>query len=328
MFVTLTSLLALPVLCPADDDFSRWLEELRAEAMAKGISGPTLDAALSGLQPIPRVIELDRDQPEFKYDLWNYFDLVINKSRIKKGKQMLYRHRKLLDEIRARYGVQPRFLVAIWALETNFGANIGKFPVIGAVATLAYDTRRSGYFRSELLEALKILDEGHINLSDMLGSWAGAMGQIQFMPSTFIRYAVDEDKDGRKDIWHSLPDIFGSAANFLSSNGWDPGYKWGRQVQLPQGFDQEINGPDTEKPLSKWNRMGVRLINGKDLPHSNVNASLIRPSGIDGPSFLVYGNYRAIMQWNPSHLYALAVCHLADRLAGAGPLQKTEGDLK
>ena len=328
MLVALISLLALPQLCPAADDFSQWLDKLRGEAIAKGISEATLDAALSGLQPIPRVIELDRNQPEFKYDLWSYLDLVITKSRIKKGRQMLRSHHKLLNKISARYGVQPRFLVAIWALETNFGANIGKFPVIGAVATLAHDTRRPGFFRAELLHALKILDEGNINISDMKGSWAGAMGQLQFMPSTFVRFAVDEDKDGRKDIWHSLPDVFASAANFLSGNGWDSAHTWGRQVKLPQGFDQKLTGIDTVKTLAEWKKIGVRRINGKGLPNINIKASLIQPSGSTGPSFLVYQNFRAVMQWNPSHLYALAVCHLADRLDGAGPLQKAEGDSK
>ncbi len=324
--IALIWVFAVPGLCPAADDFSQWLETFRAEAMTQGISEATLDAALSGLQPIPRVIELDRTQPEFTYDLWSYLDLVITESRIKKGKQMLYSHRKILNSIKVRYRVQPRFLVAIWALETNFGANIGKFPVIGAVATLAHDTRRSKFFRNELMNALRVLDEGHIDISDMRGSWAGAMGQLQFMPSTFVKFAVDEDKDGRKDIWHSLPDVFGSAANFLSGNGWDAEYTWGRQVKVPQGFDQNMTGLDMERPLAEWNRMGVRRVTGKNLPHINIQASLIQPSGSTGPSFLVYQNFRAIMSWNPSHLYALAVCHLADRLGGAGPLQKDVRD--
>jgi len=326
--MTLTTVLTLPEVCPAEDDFAHWLEQLRTEALAKGISSATLETAFEGLEPIPRVIELDRNQPEFKYDVWSYFDLVITDSRIKKGKEMLYTHRKLLNKIKAHYGVQPRFLVAIWALETNFGVNIGKFPVVGATATLAHDTRRSSFFRNELLNALRIIDEGHIGFADMRGSWAGAMGQIQFMPSTFVKFAVDEDRDGRKDIWHSLPDVFGSAANFLSGNGWDDAYTWGRQVSLPQGFDQNITELNIEKPLSEWNRLGVRRINGRKLPGIHISASLIQPSGTTGPAFLVYRNFRAVMQWNPSYLYALAVCHLADRLEGAGPLQKADRDSK
>jgi membrane-bound lytic murein transglycosylase B len=324
MVITLTSLLALPGSCPAEDDFSQWLETLRAEALTKGISSATLDTAFTDLQPIPRVIELDRNQPEFKYDLWGYLDLVITESRVKKGRQMLYIHRKLLNKIKTSYGVQPRFLVAFWALETNFGANIGKFPVIGAVATLAHDTRRSGFFRNELLSALKILDEGHINISDMRGSWAGAMGQLQFMPSTFVRFAVDEDKDGRKDIWRSLPDVFGSAANFLSGNGWDSHFTWGRQVYLPKDFNHELTGLGTEMTLSEWRKLGVRRVDGKALKGANIKASLIQTSGSNDPSFLVYGNFRAVMQWNSSHLYALAVCHLADRLEGAGSFRNSK----
>ncbi|MEW6601717.1 MAG: lytic murein transglycosylase [Nitrospirota bacterium] len=322
IIITTVLLLALPRVCPAADAFSVWLEQLRTEALAKGISEATLDTAIEGLEPIQRVIELDRNQPEFKYDIWGYLDLVITESRIKKGKEMLYIHRKLLNRIKAHYRVQPRFLVAIWALETNFGANIGKFPVIGAVATLAHDTRRPEFFRNELLNALKILDEGHVDIADMRGSWAGAMGQLQFMPSTFVKFAVDEDNDGRKDIWHSLPDVFGSAANFFAGNGWDSDYTWGRQVKLSESFNEMLFGVDTEKTLSEWSKLGVRRVDGKVLKGVNITASLIQPSGSAGPSFLVYNNFRAVMQWNRSYLYALAVCHLADRLQGSGPLQK------
>ncbi len=315
MLLALISLLMLPRSSPAEDDFSRWLAGLRAEALAKGISRKTLDAALTGLEPIQQVITLDRNQPEFKKDYWSYIKLTITEKRIKKGRELLIKHRALLEDIKKKYGVQPHFLVAIWGLETNFGAYIGNFPVIGAVATLAHDTRRSGFFRAELLKALKILDEEHINVSDMQGSWAGAMGQLQFMPSTFISFAVDWDKDGRKDIWHSLPDVYASAANFLSSNGWDTDKTWGGMVRVPQGFDQNLTGLKNEKSLAKWQKIGIRDINGGNLPDLKINASLIQPSGSNNPSFLVYRNFRAIMQWNPSFLYALAVCNLADQLA-------------
>ena len=308
--------LLLPQVCLSEDVFLTWLNDLKTEAMTKGISGSTLDTAFAGLQPIQRVIELDRNQPEFTKDFQRYMKLTVTESRIKRGQWLLVKHRVLLDTIRDEYGVQPRFLVAIWGLETNFGRNTGTFPIIGAVATLAYDTRRSRFFRAELLNALKILDEGHITISEMLGSWAGAMGQVQFMPSSFVRFAVDEDKDGRKDIWHSLPDVFASAANFLSSNGWDPDFIWGREGTLPPGWNGDIAGLDTKKPLAAWQHIGIRRANGEDLPDADIPASLIQPSGSNGPSFLVYRNYRAIMRWNPSHLYALAVCRLADRLAG------------
>jgi membrane-bound lytic murein transglycosylase B len=321
IFFMLIALLSVPQICSGDEEFDSWLTDLRAEAIAKGISPATLDVALKDLKPIPRVIELDRNQPESKLNYWSYQKRVVTETRIKKGAQMLQTHRDLLERIKERYGVQPRFLVAIWGLETNFGSYIGKFSVIRAVATLAHDKRRSKFFRSELLHSLRILDEGHIGFEDMLGSWAGAMGQLQFMPSTFTRLAVDEDNDGRKNIWNNLPDVFGSASNFLSSYGWLPGYTWGRQVKLPQGIDQSLIGTDTKMTLVEWQEAGVRRHNGENLPAENINASLIQPSGDKGPSFLVYPNYKAILRWNHSHLYALAVCRLADRIAYTASLQ-------
>ncbi len=299
-------------------EFSQWLESLREEAMARGISEHTLDTALAGLEPMQRVIELDRNQPESKMTFWQYMKLMVPDSRITKGRMLLQAHRDLLESVRNRYRVQPRFLVAIWGMETNFGSFLGSFPVIQAVATLAYDQRRNEFFRAELLNALQILDEGHVDISEMHGSWAGAMGQVQFMPSTFIRFAVDEDGDGRQDIWQSLPDVFASAANFLSSYGWNDEYTWGRKVRVPRDMPQSLYGMNIEKPLSEWQTSGVRHMNGDDLPKANITASLIQPAGAKGPSYLVYQNYRAIMRWNCSHFYALAVCRLADGLAGKG----------
>lgn len=295
--------------------FSEWLTELRAEALAKGISAETLDAALTGLKPIPRIIKLDRNQPEFKKDYWSYINSTVTRTRIIKGRYQLLKHKGLLEDIKDKYGVQPRFLVAIWGMETNFGHHLGSYSVIASLATLAHDTRRSKFFRAELLHALKILDEGHIAVSDMKGSWAGAMGQVQFMPSTFISFAVDADNDTRKDIWGNLPDVFASAANYLSSNNkWLANTTWGREVRLPSNFNRKLSGLNTEKPLSEWQDMGVRRINGKDLPGVDIDASLIMPEGGKGPAFLVYRNYRAIYRWNRSHLYTLAVCRLADKL--------------
>ncbi len=296
-------------------DFADWLASLRAEARAKGISDATLETALGGLQPIPRVIKLDRNQPEFKQDFRSYINSRVSEKRIKAGRRMLQKHRFLLEKIRRRYGIQPRFLIAIWGLETEFGNYLGGFPVIGALATLAYDPRRSDFFRAELLNALTILDEGHVSISDMKGSWAGAMGQFQFMPSTFVRHAVDADGNERKDIWHSLPDTFASAASFLADSGWQSGITWGRKVRLPSDFNLNLAGLDKEIPLAEWQEMGVRRINGSNLPGVDIKASLILPDGNNGPAFLVYQNYRAILRWNHSHLYALSVCYLADRIS-------------
>ena len=298
------------------EDFSSWLEDFRQEARTKGISEATLHAALDDLQPIPRVIELDRKQPEFTQTFWRYLDARVTEDRVERGRMLRELHTELLDSIAREYGVQPRFLVAFWGLETNFGDYLGSFPVIGSLATLAYDPRRSDFFRTELLAALSIIDAGHISVSEMVGSWAGAMGQPQFMPSTFVRFAVDGDGDGRRDIWHNLPDVFASAANFLSKSGWQGERNWGREVKLPPDFALELAGLEVEKSLVAWQVLGVRKINGDDLPRVNIKASVVLPAGHAGPAFLVYNNYRTTLQWNRSDLYAIAVGHLADRIAG------------
>ena len=319
--ILLFILLFFPAAVLGSTDFSSWLSELRTEAHAKGISDETLDKAFNGLRPIPRVIELDRRQPEFTQTFWRYLDARVTEGRIKRGRQLLAEHKDLLDRIERRYGVQPRFLVAFWGLETNFGDYLGSFPVIGSLATLAHDPRRSDFFRSQLLAALTILDEGHITVESMFGSWAGAMGQPQFMPSTFVRFAVDEDGDNRRDIWHSLPDVFGSAANFLSKSGWQGDKTWGREVRLPEGFDLDLTDLHIEKTLTAWQVLGIHKIDGGALPRVDIKASVVLPAGHAGPAFLVYKNYRTIMVWNRSDLYAIAVGHLADRLVGKDPLQ-------
>ncbi|KPK28608.1 MAG: lytic transglycosylase [Desulfobacterales bacterium SG8_35_2] len=321
--VIITTLPALVLPAQGSDDFSIWLEGLRQEAREKGISETTLHAALDNLQPIPRVIELDRRQPEFTQTFWAYLDARVTEDRIERGRMLLELHAELLESIERQYGVQPRFLVAFWGLETNFGDYLGSFPVIGSLATLAHDPRRSDFFRSELLAALSIIDDGHISASEMIGSWAGAMGQPQFMPSTFVRFAVDADGDGRRDIWYNLPDVFASAANFLSESGWQGDKTWGREVRLPPAFNLELTGLEVEKTLAAWQILGVRKITGDDLPALNMKGSLVLPAGHAGPAFLVYNNYRTILQWNRSDLYAIAVGHLADRIAGKGRLVTT-----
>jgi membrane-bound lytic murein transglycosylase B len=313
--ITVVLLLAPPLSSSADNGFADWLVELRAEAGSRGISEETLNTALADLKPIPRVIELDRKQPEFTLDFQSYLESRVSKKRIRLGREMLRRHSDMLEKIRQIYGIQPRFLIAIWGLETNYGNYLGGFPIIGALATLAHDSRRGDFFRSQLFNALTILDEGHISNADMRGSWAGAMGQVQFMPSTFAQFAIDADGDGRKDIWQNLSDAFSSAANFLASSGWQRGIIWGREVRLPSDFQQEMAGLDKEKPLSEWQAIGIRRIDGSDLPADTITASVILPSGGNKPAFLVYQNYRSIFKWNKSHSYALSVCRLSDRIA-------------
>lgn len=306
---------------PADTvPFVVWLEGVKAEGLARGLKQSTLDAALDGVEPIERVLELDKRQPEFTRSFWGYLESFITQDRIDRGKKLLVTHANLLERVARQYGVQPRFLVSFWGMETNFGDYTGGFPVIGSVATLAYDDRRAAFFRAELFHALTILDQGHISVKDMNGSWAGAMGQVQFMPSTFTGYAVDGNGDGHKDIWTNLPDIFSSAANYLSQIGWDDTETWGREVQLPDGFDLDLVDLKAPKPISEWQALGVRRADGQDLPQADIEGAIVLPAGVKGPAFLVYGNFNAIMTWNRSIYYALAVGYLSDRLDGKGPL--------
>lgn len=303
----------------SDQAFDDWLASLRKEARQKGISDKTLEAALGDISPRKRIIELDRSQDEFILPFHAYINRRVDEKRVKRGRQLFEKHRVLLNEIYAEYGVPPRYIIAFWGLETNFGDYMGGFQVIEALATLAYDKRRAGFFRAQLFEALQIVEDGHVAPDEMKGSWAGAMGHMQFLPSTFTEYAVDFTGNGRKDIWESLPDAFASAANFLSKIGWQRGERWGRQVTLPKDFDRELASLDIKKPVEKWAELGVRREDGSPLPGAGMEGSIVLPQGNDGPAFLVYDNFRAIMRWNRSVNYAIAVGHLADRIAGMPP---------
>ncbi len=313
---------AQPAPPAVDPAFTQWLQELKQEALAKGIDQQTWDTALGDFQPIARVIELDQRQPEFVDTFWNYLDRRVDEKRVALGRDKLREHRKLLGKVQARYGIPATILVAFWGMETHFGRSMGSFPTPAALATLAYNNRRSAFFRSELLAALNILQQQHLPAAEMVGSWAGAMGQMQFMPSTFLRHAVDADGDGRKDIWHSLPDAFHSAALYLRKSGWHPGEIWGREVRLPEGFDYAEARLDLNKPVKRWAELGVRQASGKPLAKAhNVNGAILLPQGHGGPAFLVYRNFDVIMEWNRSINYALAIGHMADRLNGQPPLQ-------
>ena len=313
LFATLLQLCGLPVLA-AQPDFEAWLAELRREASAEGISHATLDAALNGIQPIERVIELDRRQPEFTQTFWNYLDARITPQRIKQGKKMLQQHSVLLNRMQSRYGVPARYLVAFWGLETNYGSYLGRMPTIGALATLAYDRRRSLFFRRQLMAALRIIDQEQIDPARMQGSWAGAIGHLQFMPSTFLKHAVDADGDAKRDVWSSLPDVFASGANYLSRIGWQQGELWGREVQLPDNFDWSLASLKGKRSVVEWRKMGVTKADGRPLPPLDLPAAVILPQGHEGPAFMVYGNFENILQWNRSIFYAIAVGHLADRI--------------
>jgi membrane-bound lytic murein transglycosylase B len=264
------------------------------------------------LKPIPRVIELDRSQPEFKLTLQQYLDRMVSGKTVRDGRQMYREHRDLLSGISEKYGVESQYIVALWGMETRYGKITGGYPVIDVLATLAYDGRRSEFFRAELIHALKILEEGHIAVEDMDGSWAGAMGQVQFMPSSFASYAVDQDGDGRRDIWGNVPDALASAANYLSKSGWKPNQGWGGEVKLPVGFDSKITDKMV-KPLKEWRAMGL---SGKGIegdPH--CLAHLVTPDRNNGRVFLAYPNYGVILKWNRSNYFAIAVGTLADRIA-------------
>ena len=300
-------------------DFATWLADFRQEATAKGISPATLDAALGDVRPISKVLELDQRQPEFVDTFWNYLDARMGGRQVQSGKDRLWLKRKLLYPIQYRHGVPAALLVALWGMETRYGSFTGGFPVPAALATLAHDSRRAGFFREELLNSLRILQEGHIAAKDMKGSWAGAMGQMQFMPSTFLASAVDADGDGRKDIWRSLPDALDSGALYLKRLGWQSDELWGREVRLPAGFDHAQATLGNKLPVNQWAAQGVTLADGKPLPKSDLPGAILLPQGHAGPAFLVYRNFEVVMGWNRSINYALAALILADRLQGLPP---------
>ena len=301
----------------ADDKFEAWLDTLRQDAAAAGISDATIAEALSNVELREKVVKYDRNQPEFKLTYDRYMRNVVPASRVEKGKRLWDENKVLLDEISAKYGVQPRYIVALWGIESSFGKHTGGFSVINALATMAYDGRRATFFRKELLAALKIIDEGHIAYPDMKGSWAGAMGQCQFMPSSFLAYAQDWDGDGKQDIWQNKADIFASIAYYLQQAGWRDDLTWGRQVQLPRDFVNAAQLVDakTRKTMEEWRAMGITNPDGSPLPTRNLSSRLVMPDGDEGPAFLVYANFDATLRWNRSNYFALAVGALSDAMA-------------
>lgn len=328
LFLTLVAvILALAMTNPnaafaADEKtFDAWLGDFRAKAIAAGISSETITAALDSVKPVPKVIELDRRQPEGTLTFQEYNERVLADTRVKKGQELYKKHQKLLKKVSKKFGVQPRFIVALWGIETNYGGFTGGQDVIPALATLAHEGRRAEFFTKELISALQILDEGHISVDKMRGSWAGAMGQCQFMPSSFRRFAIDFDGDGKRDIWNSLPDIFASIANYLAGSGWNDQYTWGREVRpaadnsVPPASKVALK---VVKPLKEWQSLGVRRINGNALPRASIGASLLHTDEGQGPAYLVYNNFRVLMDWNRSTYFALTVGELADLIEKGG----------
>jgi membrane-bound lytic murein transglycosylase B len=299
----------------AEGDFRTFLAGVRRDAIGRGVRASTVDLAFRDAQFLPHVIELDRKQPERVLTFTQYIAKVVTPQRKEDARHQLAENRVLLDAIWRRYGVEPSIIVALWGLESDFGRLPGDIPTISALATLTYDGRRGAYFRSELIAALRILDQGHIRVEAMTGSWAGAMGQPQFMPSSFLDYAVDYDGDGRRDIWNNRGDVLASIANYIRALGWHSGQGWGQDVLLPNGFDPGFAGLNEKRLTGEWSRLGVRSINAGPLAARESEASLVMPDGANGPALLVYPNFRAIMKWNPSTYFAVSVGYLADSMA-------------
>lgn len=298
----------------ASQGFDAFLDGVRADARRAGVSQSTLNGALDGLRPNDRVLELDRRQPEFTQTWEQYRDARLSQQRIDAGRRAFADNRPTLEAVQARFNVSPRIVTAIWGLETNYGGFTGNMNVIQSLATLAWDGRRASYFRNELMAALKILDAGHVAPARMRGSWAGAMGHPQFMPSNFERLAVDMDGDGRRDIWDNRADALGSIGHYLSRSGWRDDELWGREVVLPAGFNPDQARRDNMRPLRDWVRMGVQRPDGVPLPPLDMQAAVLIP-GPSGQAFLVYHNFNVIRRYNPSNYYALAVGMLSDRVA-------------
>jgi membrane-bound lytic murein transglycosylase B len=318
---------ATPVLAEsANLEFAACVNELKTQARAEGIGESVVNQVLDQVRPVERVIELDREQPEFTRTFADYYGRRVTENRVMQGRALLAQHRDLLLRVQELYGVPPHYLLAFWGLETNFGSYFGNMPVPNSLATLACDERRGAFFASELMAALRIIEQNEIEPADMLGSWAGAMGNFQFLPSVYLRHAIDADGDGRRDLWKSLPDAVTSAANFLTDLGWQRGYRWGREARLPDDFDYALTGRDQRRPLADWAAMGVTDAYGRALPSLDVPTAVIVPSGGEGPAFLAYPNFDIIMRWNRSEFYALAVGRLADRIAGAGELTRAPAD--
>lgn len=306
----------------SESDWQACVANLRATAIDEGINQDTVTAVFKDVEQLPRVIASDRSQPEFTQTFSQYYGARVTDYRVTQGRNLMSTHAPLLARIQAATGVPPQYLVAFWGLETNFGNYFGKLPIPSALTTLACDSRRSKFFTRELLATLQIIDAGDLRSEEMVGSWAGAIGHMQFMPTTYLQYAVDADHDGRRDLVGSIEDALTSGGEYLARMGWQAGYRWGREVLLPADFDYATTGSENWRALSEWSALGVTDVLGRPIDALPLQGALILPTGHQGPAFLVYPNFRVIMRWNRSVFYALSVGRLADRIAGAGQLTK------
>ncbi|MEE1672526.1 lytic murein transglycosylase [Agarivorans aestuarii] len=299
----------------AEPGFDNYVEQLKLEAAEQGISQQTIDAAFINTKFYQRAVKADKQQPEFKLTLDTYLPRAVPDWKVQQARALYKKHYPLLKEIEKKYKVQPRFIIALWGVESNFGKFTGNYNVVSALSTMSFEGRREAFFKKELINALRILDEGHIEPNKMKGSWAGAMGQVQFMPSSFLAYAQDFDGDGNSDIWNNTADALASAANYLAQSGWSDDLTWGRQVQLPKDYDSANSGLKITKSLSEWQALGVRRFDGSDLPTRDITASIVQPDDAQGRAYLAYDNYRVLMKWNRSHYFVAAVGTLADRIS-------------
>ncbi|MFD1803371.1 lytic transglycosylase domain-containing protein [Mixta tenebrionis] len=298
-------------------EFPGYVEQLKAQARAQGIDAQTIDGAFANVHFVDRVIKLDRNQPEQKITLDDYLARVMPEKKIALARSRYQQHQNELDAVSRRYGVPPQYIVALWAMESNFGQIQGREDIISALATLAFEGRRESFFTSELMAALKMIQQGHISAAEMKGSWAGAMGQNQFMPSSYLRYGVDGDGDGKIDIWRNTDDVFASTANYLAKEGWQANESWGREAVLPVDFDVKLAGIKTghAKSVGAWEKLGVRLADDVALPDSRQRAWIVLPDDMAGRAFLVYDNFRTIMRWNRSYYFAISIGKMADAVA-------------
>jgi membrane-bound lytic murein transglycosylase B len=320
--VLLGALVTLPALpARADPGFDSFVRGFWPKAQAAGVSAQTYNSVFAGMEPDGDTLRLMSKQSEFVKPIWDYLDSAVSDDRVEKGRKLLQEYAAVLQRIEARYGVDREAVLAIWGMETNYGGYMGRHNVIQALATLAYAApRRKSFWEKELVTALGIVQAGHVRFSDMEGSWAGAMGHTQFMPSSWKAYAADYDGDGRRDIWTSIPDALASTAAYLKKHGWQTGKTWGYEVKLPSGFDYHLADGDKTLTLGEWSRYGVRRSNGRDFPRPSDKGILVLPAGASGPAFLMLRNFYVIKRYNNATAYALGVGHLADRLIGGGPL--------
>jgi membrane-bound lytic murein transglycosylase B len=309
----------LPQPASAAQTFAHWVERFWPVARAAGIKRETYDRAFKGMTPDPKVIEAANFQPEYKKPIGEYVDRVVSEKRIATGKQMLEQNKALLDALEKRYGVDRTILIAIWGVESNYGTQPGDMNVIRSLATLAYYNTKAAFARQQLITALKIVQRGDIPVEQMNGSWAGAMGHTQFIPTTYQLFAVDYDGDGKRNIWYDVPDALASTASYLKHSNWQPGQTWGYEVTLPKGFNPKRVSERTLRSLADWQKIGIARVNGEPFPRPGDKAGLYAPAGTAGPAFLVLNNFRSILRYNQATSYALGVGHLSDRLKGYGP---------